>query len=204
MENFELKNDEMKETNNSNQSDMNDDDIEIDKIFAEKQPQKYVKFKSVMSWVLTVTAAVVLFLIISIFVRPGIVDGQSMEPNYYDGDRFLMVKDWLVDSYEYGDVVCVEVEGKILIKRIIGLPGDTITIDNSKVYRNGKEIDESEYLDDSVRTLPFGFINKYVVQEGEYFVLGDNRENSADSRMLGPVDTVIGKTWFFFRKAWFK
>ncbi len=181
-------------------------DAELEKIFQEPTPEKkkVMQLKSIISWVATIMAAVVLFAVISIFVRPGVVNGQSMEPNFYHGDRFFMVKDWMIEEYNYNDVVCVDIDGRILIKRIIGLPGDTIVIDNYKVYRNGEELDESEYLAEDVRTLPYGFVNTFTVDEGEYFVLGDNRENSADSRMLGPVDTVMGKTWFFFKKSWFE
>lgn len=182
------------------------EDVELNKIFNEQQePDKTVtKLRSVIGWFVTILAAVILFAIISIFVRPGVVNGHSMEPNFYHGDRFFMVKDWMIEEYNYGDVVCVDIEGRVLIKRIIGLPGDTIVIDNYKVYRNGEELDESEYLSDDVRTLPYGFVNTFTVDEGEYFVLGDNRENSADSRMIGPVKTIMGKTWFFFKKAWFQ
>ena len=120
------------------------------------------------------------------------------------GDRFFMVRDWIDDDYDYGDVVCVKMDDKILIKRIIGKPGDVIELIDGYVYRNGEKIDESAYLDDDVRTEMTGISSKFIVGMNQYFVLGDNRSISLDSRMIGPVSTVQGKTWFFFSKAWFK
>jgi signal peptidase I len=189
------------ENNNFESCNNVDEDVSCQDITSDKNVGK---MKSIISWAATILLAFLVFGIATIFVRPGVVNGRSMESNFYHGDRFFMVKDWLIDEYNYGDVVCVDIEGRILIKRIIGLPGDTIVIDNYKVYRNGEELDESEYISEDVKTLPYGFVNQFTVKDGEYFVLGDNRENSADSRMLGPVDTVMGKTWFFFKKSWFK
>ena len=82
--------------------------------------------------------------------------------------------------------------------------GDVIELIDGYVYRNGEKIDESAYLDDDVRTEMTGISSKFIVGMNQYFVLGDNRSISLDSRMIGPVSTVQGKTWFFFSKAWFK
>ena len=160
--------------------------------------------KEIIGWVLTIASAVLIFLIALIFVQPGVVSGESMEPNYYNGDRFFMVREWIDDDYDYGDVVCVKIDDKVLIKRIIGKPGDLIELIDVDVYRNGEKIDESAYLDDSVETERTGISSKFIVGMNEYFVLGDNRSVSLDSRIIGPVNTVMGKTWFFFSKAWFK
>ena len=160
--------------------------------------------KEVIGWVLTIASAILIFLIALIFVQPGVVSGESMEPNYYNGDRFFMVREWIDDDYDYGDVVCVKIDDKVLIKRIIGKPGDLIELIDGDVYRNGEKIDESAYLDDSVETERTGISSKFIVGMDLYFVLGDNRSVSLDSRIIGPVNTVMGKTWFFFSKAWFK
>lgn len=160
--------------------------------------------KEIIGWVLTIASAILIFLIALIFVQPGVVSGESMEPNYYNGDRFFMVREWIDDDYDYGDVVCVKIDDKVLIKRIIGKPGDLIELIDGDVYRNGEKIDESAYLDDSVETERTGISSKFIVGMDQYFVLGDNRSVSFDSRMIGPVNTVMGKTWFFFSKAWFK
>ena len=123
---------------------------------------------------------------------------------YGASTRLFVIRDWVDDNYDYGDVVCVDIDGNIIIKRIIGLPGDVIELKDGYVYRNDVKVDESEYLDSSVKTESQGLATIFIIGEGEYFVLGDNRSVSFDGRLLGPVDTVVGKTWFFFKKAWFK
>ena len=180
------------------------EETEIKDIPANNTTNKNDTKKEIIGWVLTIGSAVLIFLIALIFVQPGVVNGSSMEPNYYNGDRFFMVRDWIDDDYDYGDVVCVKMDDKILIKRIIGKPGDVIELIDGYVYRNGEKIDESAYLDDDVRTEMTGISSKFIVGMNQYFVLGDNRSISLDSRMIGPVSTVQGKTWFFFSKAWFK
>ena len=180
------------------------EETEIKEVSANNNTNKNDTKKEIIGWVLTIGSAVLIFLIALIFVQPGVVNGSSMEPNYYNGDRFFMVRDWIDDDYDYGDVVCVKMDDKILIKRIIGKPGDVIELIDGYVYRNGEKIDESAYLDDDVRTEMTGISSKFIVGMNQYFVLGDNRSISLDSRMIGPVSTVQGKTWFFFSKAWFK
>lgn len=182
------------------------DDSEVNSTLNNKTSKKMIndKTRQIISWVLTVACAVAVFCVLMLFVRPGVVNGESMEPNYYNGDRFFMIREWIDDDYDYGDVVCVDINGRILIKRIIGLPGDVIELRDGDVYRNDVKIDESDYLPDGVRTDPTGLATTFIVGDGEYFVLGDNRYVSLDGRSLGAVDTVIGKTWFFFRLGWFK
>jgi signal peptidase I len=127
-----------------------------------------------------------------------------MYPTYENGDRFFVIKDWLVSEYEYGDVVCADVDGMTIIKRVIGLPGDVIEIKDNAVYRNGEKVDESEYLSDDVKTTVKGIMHKFVLGDDQYFLLGDNRPNSQDSRYYGLFDELKGKTFFFFKKSWFK
>lgn len=165
--------------------------------------QKKSKKKEILSWVYTILAAVAVFMIFMIFFQPGIVSGPSMAPNYNDGDRFFITRDWCCGDYNYEDVVCVDINGRVLIKRVIGLPGDTIEIKDGKVYRNGDVIDETSYLDASVKTNTSKEEFKIVVEDGELFVLGDNRAVSVDSRSIGCVTNVLGKTWFIYRQSWF-
>jgi len=116
-----------------------------------------------------------------------VVRGKSMDPTFKDGQVMLVNKiAYITSSPQRGDVVGMYFPGetqKRFIKRIIGLPGETIEIKEGKVYVNGQLLNEP-YLDPSVFTLP-DLTRK--LQSGEYFVIGDNRSNSSDSRAWGPV-----------------
>lgn len=143
----------------------------------------------------------ILIVIVAILGTIYIVDGASMEPSFNDGEYILVEKlsYWLSTPHR-GDAVILKFPGdpenKKYIKRIIGLPGDKIVIKNQKVYINGSAINEF-YLTYGTPTLPD--LNITVGQK-EYFVLGDNRENSNDSRIWGtcPEKLIIGKAWIIF------
>lgn len=117
------------------------------------------------------------------------VAGESMRETLQDGDRILVSEiDWMVDPIGHGDTVIVDVDDEILVKRVVACPGDRIGMDNGRVVLNDRLIDESipDYLnwDD---TFP-----QYELGHDEYFVLGDHRRVSVDSRDFGPV----GRTQF--------
>ena len=158
--------------------------------------------KEAWSWFMTFAAAAALFAILFIFMAPGVVSGSSMNPNYYDGDRFLLIRDWLITDYDYGDVVCIKQDNSILIKRIIGKPGDHISIHDGYVFRNDQMVVEHDYINQV--TVAVGEYKDIVLKEGEYYLLGDNRGGSIDSRIFGPCSNIEGKTFFFFRRVWFK
>lgn len=126
--------------------------------------------------VLTMMTGIGLALLILQFVQPTLVNGDSMDPYLKNGDYLIMNKFIYKHSEpEYGDVVIFPRDGKLLIKRVIGKPGDKIEIKEGKVYRNDTAIED--YVDiytepELVRTL----------DEDEYFCLGDNRSVSLDSR----------------------
>lgn len=128
-----------------------------------------------------------------------IVDGQSMEPNFHNG-QYILVNRW---QYNFGqprrgDPVVLKFPGdpenKKYIKRIIGLPGEHIQILEGYVYINGKRLNES-YIPADVLTLPN--LDR-ALREDDYFLLGDNRLNSSDSRIWGicPKRDLIGKAFF--------
>ena len=117
------------------------------------------------------------------------VNGASMEPNYHDGDSVFMRKQTCFISY--GDVVILEGEYKngehLLIKRVVGCPGDTIEIsDSGDVFRNGELLNEA-YIMEKITSENRGNFFSVVLGDDEYFVMGDNRNNSWDSRMIGPI-----------------
>lgn len=124
-----------------------------------------------------------------------IVRGKSMEPNYVDGN-VLLINKWayLFNQPKHGDVVGMYYPGETqrrFIKRIIGLPGDRVAIRNGFTYVNETLIEEP-YLGDEVRTNPESDL---VLGANEYFVMGDNRDNSSDSRAWGvvPEQFLVGR-----------
>lgn len=158
----------------------------------------------------TAVVALSIFLILYLFImQPHQVNGQSMDLTFRDGEYLMTDK----ISYRFGlpkrgDVIvfeappaaqCPEGAGCDFIKRVIGLPGDTVEVKNDHYYVNGKLLSEP-YLDASVLTKPFNYTQNgpVLIPEGSYFVSGDNRPHSSDSRMWGPVDfkKIVGKVFF--------
>lgn len=146
-----------------------------------------------------------IFALIYLFIaQPHKVSGNSMYPTFHDGDYILTDKlSYRLGAPKYGDVIVLQNpkdESQDFIKRITGLPGDTVMILNNSVYRNGTIIDESYLPEETVSGgktyLPEGVSVKMA--QDQYFVMGDNREHSSDSREWGLVtkEEIIGKTFF--------
>ena len=145
------------------------------------------KIKELIPYVVIV---VVVVLVRSFVVTPVVVSGDSMVPSLEDGQLLLLNKlSYKFKEIERFDVVVVKVGKNEIIKRVIGLPGETIEYKDSKLYIND-EILESEY-----DFLTDDFEMKEIPQ-GKYFVLGDNRAVSSDSRIIGMIDRrdIVGKT----------
>lgn len=163
--------------------------------------------KEIWSWVKTFALAIIIALVIRNYVVAlYIVDGSSMQPTLADG-QVLMVNNLSYKIWEpkHGDVVVFKQEnysasrrgnwlvgGDALVKRIIGLPGDTIYIEDGLVYVNGAPLDEA-YVDYEIT----GSYGPLTLPEGMLFVLGDNRhpDGSLDSRRFGPIEKsdLIGR-----------
>lgn len=135
-----------------------------------------------------IVAVVSIYLVYSFIAQPFKVDGKSMEPNFSTGDYLV------VDEITYrfrgpvrGEVIVLRNptnESEFFIKRVIGLPGEQILISDSKVFVDGQRIDET-YLPGNIAmsdTPPF------ELGESEFFVMGDNRQSSFDSRNWGPLE----------------
>lgn len=138
-----------------------------------------------------VIIVLVVVLIRTFIVTPGIVNGESMEDTLFDGDFVLVNKIGLWFGIDRFDVVVVKYEGDTIIKRVIGLPGETVKYAHNVLYINDKEVEtpiEFEITDDFTME----------AEEDEYIVLGDNRNISKDSRIIGPVSrkSIKGKVKF--------
>jgi len=153
-------------------------------------------------WIKDIVFAAVIALIVIQFIKPTVVKQSSMEPNFYENDYLFVSK----QSYKLfgeparGDVVVVHSdlvqengEEKMLIKRIIGLPGEVIDIADGKVYIDG-ELLEEDYIKENYTS---GEVDGLVIPEGQVFCMGDNRRVSVDSRSpeVGcvKVEDIIGK-----------
>ncbi|MGB4833482.1 MAG: signal peptidase I [Candidatus Moraniibacteriota bacterium] len=168
-----------------------------------------------------VLAAVVIIPIRAFLFQPFFVQGSSMEPNFDDGE-YLVISEF---GLKHTKIPLVNIEtnpfrdlsrqepivfrfprdpSQFFIKRVIGLPGETVEIKNGRVYiynhvhPDGYALDESAYLDAAVKTSDLGATK---VADNEYFVMGDNRAFSYDSRVFGPIKktAVIGRVLL---RAW--
>jgi signal peptidase I len=149
---------------------------------------------------LTLIVAVVIFLLLQAAVQSFVVIGYSMQPNLQEGERLLINK--VVYKFrqpESGEVIVFRPpagQQPDYIKRIIALPGETVEVKEGAVYVNGTKLDESAYVKES----PTYTITEREIPKDEYFVLGDNRNNSNDSHngWTVPRENIVGKAWFTF------
>lgn len=161
--------------------------------------------ESIKEWTKAMVTAIAVALIVIQFVMPTMVYGISMEPNFQGGDFILVNKQAYTNGSqpEKGDVIVFESrqkdengKEKKLIKRVIAVAGETVSVDEGKVYINGQELND-EYTKDGITN---GEVAPVVVPEGSVFCLGDNRLHSTDSRFLevGFVreETIQGKVFF--------
>lgn len=154
---------------------------------AEAKPQKTKKqevIEEIISWVKTIVAAFVMaWLITTFLIVNAKVPSGSMETTVMTGDRLIANRlSYVFSEPERFDIVVFKFpddESKLYIKRIIGMPGDTVVIKNNQIYINGSD----KPLDDSFTREPMNTADAvYKVPEGHYFMMGDNRNNSSDSR----------------------
>lgn len=168
--------------------------------------------KEVRDWVIALGVAIIAALLIRTYLfAPVLVDGQSMMPTLHDQNRMIVNKiGYIVGEPKRGDIVVFHAtEDRDYIKRVIGLPGETIEYKDDKLLINGKVIKEAyldEYkkqIDEGTLTDDFsleGLYGKKRIPKGEYWLMGDNRRFSQDSRHLGPIkrDKILGKTSLVF------
>lgn len=154
-----------------------------------KEKPKKTPLQELISWVLTLGSAVVIALIIRTFLFVPIrVDGESMQNTLLDGEIVLATKpEYLRGDYHRNDIVICHYPDRgntLFVKRLIALPGDTLEIRAGVVYVNGELVDETDIDMYSQSTFSMGPVQ---LGEDEFFVMGDNRGNSNDSRRVGPI-----------------
>ena len=158
--------------------------------------------REALDWIKDIAIAIIIAVVILSFFKPIIIQQESMQPNFFSGDYVVVSRQayTLFGDVEHGDVIVfksdlLDEEGnpKHLIKRIIGVPGDTIEIVEGTVIRNGEKLDESYISEEGMS----GEMAPIIVEEGKIFVMGDNRRVSQDSRSqtIGQVeqDTIVGE-----------
>lgn len=162
----------------------------------------------VLEWVRDIVIAIAIALLISMIIKPTVVKESSMEPNFYANDYIFLSRlaykfgrepqkgDVIVFRSDSSSLLDEKGKNKLLIKRVIGTPGDKIEVSEGEVYING-EPDDQSYTKDGDTT---GYVPLTKVPEGKLFCMGDNREVSIDSRSeeVGFVDqdTIVGKAVF--------
>ena len=163
--------------------------------------------------VLAVVAVAVALLIQAFLVKPYRIPSASMEDTLLIGDRVLVDRiSWRFSQPERGDIVVFHppFDGPVLIKRIIGLPNDVISLKDGSVFINGKLLDEpyvrivngrQEPSEPFSNGLPWSLQEPFKIPAGSYFVMGDNRTDSGDSREFGPIkrDQFVGSA---FARYW--
>ena len=160
------------------------------------------KSSSFIEWILVIVVALILSFFIRTFILSSTqVVGSSMNDTLQTNDRLFVNRIFfMVDNLDYGDIVEFHspVEDKDYIKRVIGLPGDTVEISNQQVYLNGNLLTENYINTDT--TSPITNQTSWQLGEEEIFVMGDNRLplGSRDSRDFGPIekDSIVGIAFF--------
>ena len=146
----------------------------------------------------TVLLTVVIFLLVNAATGRFRIEGASMEPNLHDSEYVLIDKiSYRLRPPERGDVIVFERQGneRDYIKRVIGLPGDTVQIAGGQVLVNGRALDEPYLNTTMLNDMP-----ARTIDPDHYFVLGDNRNNSSDSRSFGSIAAkdIIGRAWLVY------
>lgn len=150
------------------------------------------KGKEIINELIPYGVIIVVVLLVKAFIfTPVIVNGKSMMTTLHENDIMILDKIGMkIDGIDRFDIVVIQTDRSKIIKRVIGLPGEKLEYIDDKLYIDGKEVDD-----------PYGTgitydIGLVEIPEGEYYVLGDNRNDSVDSRFLGTIEkkNILGRT----------
>ena len=158
--------------------------------------------RELIEWAIVIAiSALLAFSLDKFIIVNAKIPSASMEPTIMTGDRLIGNRlAYINEDPQRGDIVIFmfpDNEKEYFIKRVIGLPGETVTVKQGQVYINDSDVplDESDYI----VTTPLGDFGPYKVPEGAYFMMGDNRNNSMDSRYWNQPyvykDKILGKAW---------
>ena len=149
-------------------------------------------FKELLPYIIIV---VVVVLIRTFIVTPVQVVGTSMVPTL--SDKQILVLKKYDKEFDRFDIIVFNYNDSTLIKRVIGLPGEHVEYKDNKLYINGKKVEE-DFIDDTTNDFDLSELDYKIIPEGYYFVMGDNRNNSTDSRFIGLIkeDQIKGSSTF--------
>jgi signal peptidase I len=174
-----------------------------------RRQQKLGRVRSLREWATVIAGAIGIALIVRAFLLASFfIPSPSMTPTLHNGDRVLVNKlAYRLHDVRRGDVVVFErppelkdaPEVKDLIKRVIGLPGETVEFRDGRILIDGHLLDEP-YLPAATQTLAKDKGETITVEEGDVLVLGDNRENSKDGRFFGPISQklIVGRAFVLY------
>ena len=151
--------------------------------------------ETLLEYIKTIVGTIVVTLLVLHFIQISRVVGDSMLPTYHSGNIVLVDKVFYdIEDVKHNDIVVAKYVDEQIIKRVVAIPGDHIACIDNQLYLNGELLDEP-YINEKMEYKDFA----YDVPDGKLFIMGDNRNHSIDSRVIGYIDfedEIIGRVFF--------